>query len=153
MIFLFPIFSCDYFNENKMFSIVYSVNSFSVTEYCKQLCIILKNLPLKGFSGMWVRIIYYDRFWETSFLKTSDAMSQMFQEILTRKWFRLVQSKHENKKSQFASIKIMNSNVNAHISFCQSTKINTNENNRNHSIYHIILTYLVNHDLFFTSAW
>ena len=34
-----------------MFSIVYSVISFSVTEYRKQPCIIPRNLPFKGFSG------------------------------------------------------------------------------------------------------
>ena len=31
--------------------------------YC--YCIICRNLPLKGFSGMWLWIMYYDRFWET----------------------------------------------------------------------------------------
>ena len=43
------------------------------TEYAKHyticrkwLCIIHKNLPLKGFAGMLVRIIY-DMFWETFF--------------------------------------------------------------------------------------
>ena len=30
--------------------------------YHKKPCIIHRNLPLKGFSGMWVWIIYYDRF-------------------------------------------------------------------------------------------
>jgi hypothetical protein len=34
-------------------------------EYRKKLCISRRNLPLKGFLGMGMRIIYYNRFKET----------------------------------------------------------------------------------------
>ena len=37
----------------------------TILKYPKRSCIIRRNLPLKRLSGMWVRIIYYDRFWET----------------------------------------------------------------------------------------
>jgi len=33
-----------------------------ISIYPKKPCISCRNLPLKGFSGMGVRIIYYDRF-------------------------------------------------------------------------------------------
>jgi len=38
-----------------------------VNLYSKKPCIIHRIVPLKGFSGMWVQIIYYDRFWEFFF--------------------------------------------------------------------------------------
>ena len=41
--------------------------NFHIYEYCKLSWIICRKLPLKGFSGMWVQIIYYDRFRETLF--------------------------------------------------------------------------------------
>ena len=56
-----------------------------VNLYHKKPCIIHRNLLLKGFSCMWMRIIYYDRFSEI-FFKMSDVMVQIFQKILTWKF-------------------------------------------------------------------
>jgi len=41
-----------------MLSVLMSLADKVIIDYHKQPCIICRNLPLKGFSGMWVQIIH-----------------------------------------------------------------------------------------------
>jgi hypothetical protein len=53
-----------------------------INTYRRKACISGRNLPLKGFLGMGVRIIYQDRSWDSFSPVMSETMRQIFQMIL-----------------------------------------------------------------------
>lgn len=53
-----------------------------INTYRRKACISRRNLPLKGFLGMGVRIIYQDRSWDSFSPKMLETMRQIFQMIL-----------------------------------------------------------------------
>ena len=86
-------------------------HSCNLSAYRRKPCIGCRNLPLKGFLGMAVQIIYYDRFWVTF-----SKICRMWQYRYFRSYWLGSSSAYPTYCSDFGTISLlylcMNSNAN-----------------------------------------